>query len=211
MPIDKTLNLLSKYRIPVAKCRIAKDADSAAKEAKAIGYPVVLKAFSSIVVHKTDAGGVVTGIKNEEELRKAYGSIEKNIRKKTKKKPEAMLVQEQVSGKEIIIGMKRDPQFGPVVMFGLGGIFVEVLKDVSFRIAPLTKEDCLGMIEEIKGYPVLEGARGRKKVNIEAIAKLLMSVSSLAEKNRQIIEMDINPVMADEKSAVAVDVRMMTE
>jgi acyl-CoA synthetase (NDP forming) len=188
-----------------------KDADSAAKEAKRIGYPVVLKGLSKSIIHKTDIGAVETSIGNEEQLRKAFDRIAKNVKKKAKKSPESYLVQREASGTEIIIGMKRDPQFGPVVMFGLGGVFVEVLKDVSFRVAPLEEKDCLEMIDEIKGKPVLEGARGKKKANTKAIAKILMAVSSLAEKNRQIAEIDLNPIMVDSKSALIVDARMMEE
>jgi len=187
LPIDKALQILSKHSIPVAKCKLVKNADSAAKEAKAIKYPVVLKGISKDIIHKTDIGAVAIGINSEEELRKAYERIEKSIRKKTGKKQEAMLVQRQSAGKEVIIGMKRDPQFGPVVMFGLGGVFVEVLKDVSLRVVPLEKKDCIEMVREIKGFPILEGARGGKKANIDAIVKLLLSVSNLAEKNRQVI------------------------
>jgi acyl-CoA synthetase (NDP forming) len=211
LPIDKTLNLLSKNNLPIAKCAAVKTIEAAAKEAGRIGYPVVLKGMSSEVIHKTDAGAIITGIKNELELAKAYSKIEKAVKKKSKKGIEFMLIQKEISGTEIIIGMKRDPQFGPVIMFGLGGVFVEVLKDVSFRIAPLEKDDCISMIKEIRGYAVLEGARGKKKANIEAIAKLLMSVSALAEKNKQIIEMDLNPIMVDEKSAIIADVRLMVE
>lgn len=211
LALEKTLGILSKYHVPAAKCKIAKDADSAAKEAKSIGYPVVLKGISSLLVHKTDAGAIALCIQDEEELRKACERIEKSVTRHTKKKPEGILVQKHTSGREIIIGMKRDPQFGPVIMFGLGGIFVETLKDVSFRIAPLEKEDCMSMMMETKGYALLEGARGEKKANLDAIAKIMLAVSAIAEKNKDITEIDLNPVMADDKSAVVVDARMMTE
>jgi len=120
-----------------------------------------------------------------------------------------MLIQPMMKGKEIIIGMKRDPFFGPVIVFGLGGIFVEILKDVSMRIAPLTKKDASEMLTEIKGIEILKGARGEKSVNFKALQKIILSLSRLSLKHREIKEIDLNPVMVDEKEARVVDARII--
>jgi len=208
--MEKSLALLKKYSIPHASWKIAKSPESAAKAAKQLGFPVALKALSKKIVHKTDSGAVSLNLADEDEVKSAFDDIMKSM-KKLRIKPDGMLVQKMEAGTEVIIGLKRDPQFGPVVMFGLGGIFVEILKDVSLRIAPLTKDDCIGMIEEVKGYEILKGARGKKPVNTDALVKILMSVSKIGEKNKKITELDLNPIIADEKSAKVVDIRVMSE
>jgi acyl-CoA synthetase (NDP forming) len=153
-------------------------------------------------------GGVKTNIQNEEELKAAFEAIKKSAKKT---KIEGILVQKMEQGKEVIIGMKQDPQFGPVIMFGLGGVFVEVLKDVSFRVAPIDKKEAEEMINEIKSSEILKGVRGEKPVKISALIDLLIKISNLAVKEKNILEIDLNPVMIDEKSAKVVDVRMMIE
>lgn len=210
MAPEKAFALLSKHSIPYAEWRIAKNTASALRAAKQIGFPVALKIVSKKIVHKSDVGGVKTGIENEEELASAFEEIMKKSRK-LRIRPEGILVQKMKPGTEIIIGMKKDPQFGAVVLFGLGGIFVEVLEDVSMRIAPLTEKDCNEMIKEIKGYKILEGTRGRSAANISAIVKMLMAVSDIGMKQKSIAEMDLNPVMVNEKSASVVDARILTE
>jgi len=209
---NKTINLLDKYKIHYPKSKIAKTLEQAKKFAKEIRFPVVLKIISKDIVHKSDFGGVKANIKDEDELVSAYEGIVKSVKKKLPRaKIEGILVQKMEQGTEVIIGMKNDPQFGPVLMFGLGGIFVEVLKDISFRVAPINVHEAEEMVNEIKGSKILKGARGEKPVKISALVDLLMKVSKLSIENKKIVELDLNPVFVDEKSAKVVDVRIMVE
>jgi acyl-CoA synthetase (NDP forming) len=178
-----------------------------------MGFPVVLKIASSDVVHKSDAGGVKLDLKNATQVEKAYREITASIKEKF---PKAAIggvsVQPMAKpGVEVIIGMSKDAQFGPVLMFGLGGILVEILKDVSFRIVPLVRRDAREMIREIKGYPVLEGYRGKEPANVSALEDMLLKVSDFVEKNPDIKELDLNPVFAHRDGAVAVDARVVLE
>lgn len=195
----------------MTKESLATSADEALAIALQIGYPVAMKISSPDISHKSDVGGVVLNVKREE-VRTTYAELMALIKKKVPNaKIEGVLVQQMApSGHETIVGLKKDAQFGHALMFGLGGIFVEVYKDVSFRVVPIEKSDALDMIEEIKGYPILKGIRGRKPVDIEAIARVLVSVSDMAEKEN-IIELDINPLVVSEKGAIAVDARAMVE
>jgi len=168
-----------------------------------IGFPVVLKIASPDITHKSDAGGVKVGLRNKTDVRKAYGEI---MASAGQKYPEA-----NIEGTEIIIGMFKDPQFGPVIMFGLGGIFVEVLKDVSFRIIPIVRRDAAEMIKEIRGYPLLQGYRGQECANIASLEDILMKVSDFIDKTPEIRELDLNPIFAYKDGAVAVDARMVLE
>jgi acyl-CoA synthetase (NDP forming) len=178
-----------------------------------IGFPVVLKVASPDITHKTDAGGVKVGLKNRAEVRQAYREIMASVRSKY---PEAKIDGVSVQGMarpgiEIIIGMFKDPQFGPVIMFGLGGIFVEVLKDVSFRIIPIVRRDAAEMIAEIKGYALLQGYRGHEPAHITSLEDMLLKVSDFVERTPGIKEIDLNPVFAYKDSAVAVDARIVLE
>ena len=199
--------LLEKYGIPTAKFIVAKDSDSAAKAAEKIGYPVTVKLDSKDIVHKTEKGAVVANIADEKSLRAALKGMH---RRAGKAKIDGIIVQENCTGKEIIIGGADDPQFGDVVLFGLGGIFVEVLKDVSIRATPITKRDAKKMLKEINGYPILAGARGEKPVNLNALVETIMKVSKMVDKERKIKELDINPLFVDEKGVKAADVRVIT-
>ncbi len=203
--------LLAKYGIPVTKENIAGSADEALAIAMHIGTPVVMKISSPDISHKSDVGGVVLNVEMEE-VRTTYNNIISRIGKAAPDaKIEGVLVQQMVKpGHEIIVGLKKDAQFGYALMFGLGGIFVEVYRDVSFRVIPIGKNEALDMISEIKGYPVLKGIRGRKPADIDAIARVLVSVSLMAEKEN-IVELDINPLIVNENGAVAVDARAMVE
>ncbi len=197
--------LLKRYHIKTPDSAIARKPEEAAKLAKKIGFPVVMKIISPDIVHKTEKKGVVIGVKDEDQAIKAFDEIRKNA---GKARFHGILVQRQAEGKEVIIGGKRDSQFGAVVLFGLGGIFVEIMKDVSLRIAPIDKREAMAMIKEIKGYPILAGARGQKPVNIDRLAEMIASVSKmLAENNIQ--ELDLNPVFVSEKDCLPVDVRMI--
>jgi len=207
------LKLAKKYRIPLAKTFLAKNEKQAVLFAKKARYPVCLKISSPDIVHKTESGGVILGIKDEKALREGFQSLLKSAKKKNRKaRIDGILVQQMASGDtEFIIGAKTDPQFGPVIMFGLGGIFVEVIKDVSFRLAPVNRKEVQDMIKETKGYKILQGARGRKPANMKAIEDILLSVSKMVWANKRIKELDLNPVFASEKKAIAVDMRVMVE
>lgn len=203
--------LLAKYGIPVTKEQLASSADEALAIALYIGAPVAMKISSPDIPHKSDVGGVALNVKREF-VKTTYDEI---ISRAKKAVPDAgiegVLVQQMAPpGQEVIVGLKRDPQFGYALMFGLGGIFVEVYRDVSFRVVPIEKRDALMMISEIKGYSILKGIRGRKPADIDAIANVLMAVSGMAEKEN-IIELDINPLIVGEKGAVVVDARAMVE
>ena len=206
MEFSKVLQVLGKQQIPLAPGKLVKDMPTAAKEAKQMGYPVVLKAVGKKLLHKTELGAVALNLATENELSTAYATMDKKVKKY---KPEGMYVQKMIRGREVIIGTKRDPTFGPVVMVGLGGIFVEVMKDVSFRIIPVTKEDCKAMLEELQGYPLLQGVRKTPPINLDALIKLMLQASDLMMKNKSIEQMDFNPVMADEKKVQVADVRIL--
>ena len=190
--------LLRLYGIPVTKREVATSEKHAVRFAEEIGYPVVLKIDSPDILHKTEAGGLKLNIGNRDELVAAYNEVLENARTYDPKAHiNGVLIEEMISGgTEVIVGVKNDPLFGPTVMFGLGGIFVEILKDVSLRVAPLTREDALAMIQEIKGFKVLSGARGRAKTDIEAIADVLVKVSRMAlALEDHVAELDINPLL----------------
>lgn len=206
------MNILEAYNIPVAKYGISKTADGCIKIANNIGYPVVLKIVSSDIIHKTDLGGVRLNVKTDEEVVNAYNEMMANVKRHN---PDAVVkgicVQEMIKNpdkKEVIIGVNKDPQFGHLIMFGIGGIYVEVLKDVSFRLSPLTRSDAYNMIHEIKMYPLLRGVRGEKPVNIDGIANVLMRVSLLVSDFKDIVEMDINPLMCLKDTCKVVDARI---
>lgn len=205
--------LLSQAGVSVTDTRLATSKEEAVAIGKKLGFPVVLKILSPDIVHKSDAGGVKLGLKSEDELGKAYDEMMAAIKKNS---PTAKITGVSVqsmapSGVEIIIGMSKDAQFGPVLMFGLGGILVEVLKDVAFRIVPLTKRDAADMIKEIKGYPLLQGYRGQDPVDVVKLEEMLLKVSEFVEKNPDVKELDLNPVFAYKDGAVAVDARVIIE
>jgi len=203
--------IIQSYGIPTTTFKIAKTPDEAVKHAEEIGYPVVLKIVSPDIIHKSDAGGVKVNLKNSTEVKTAFKEIEENVKKyKSNAKIIGILVQEYApEGREVIVGMAKDPQFGPALMFGLGGIFVEVLKDVSFRVAPITRYDAEEMIKEIKGYPILEGIRGQPPVDLDALIDILLKVSDLSMDHPEIDQLDLNPIFAYPEGAKAVDARII--
>jgi acyl-CoA synthetase (NDP forming) len=205
--------LLKKAGIPVVDAKLARSKKEAISISKAMGFPVVLKVSSTCVIHKSDSGGVKLGLANATQVGRAYSQIMSSIKQAyPRAQIEGVSVQSMAPpGVEVIVGMSKDAQFGPVLMFGLGGILVEVLKDVSFRIVPVTDRDAREMIREIKGYPVLEGYRGQKPASIPALEKLIVKVSHFVEKNPQIRELDLNPIFAYPDKAVAVDARIILE
>jgi len=201
------------YGIPITKFKVAKNIKEAIKFANEIGYPVVFKIISPDIIHKTDVGGVILDIKNDEEAEKAYKQIIKNVKKKAPNaRIHGIFVQEMApEGTEVIVGALKDPQFGPTLMFGLGGIFVEILKDVTFRIAPLTKDEAKEMIKEIRGYPLLKGYRGKPPADEEAIIDIILKVSKLVMDYQQISQLDLNPIFVYEKGAKVIDARIILE
>ncbi len=201
------------YGIPVTKFKVALNEDEAADFADEIGYPVVLKIVSPDVIHKSDAGGVMVNLRTADEVKAAYRKILENVKKyNANAKIVGLLVQEMApQSTEVIVGAIKDPQFGQTLMFGLGGIFVEILKDVNFKIAPLTMDDARDMITELKAYPLLKGYRNSPPADIEALVNILFATSRLVMDNPEIKELDLNPVMAYEKGAKTVDARIILE
>lgn len=205
--------LIKEAGIAVNDTKLARSRNEAVSISNQMGYPVVLKIASQDVTHKSDAGGVKLAITSPEEVGKAYDEILSSVGQKY---PQAVIqgitVQKAAHpGVEVIIGMFKDAQFGPVLMFGLGGILVEILKDVSFRIVPLTKKDAASLIREIKGYPLLEGYRGREAVDISSLEDVLLKLSVFVEKYPEIKELDLNPIFAYANGYLAVDARIVLE
>lgn len=187
---------------------LAKNSDEAVKFANKIGYPVVIKAMSSKILHKSDFNAVIIGIKSEKELKEQFQDMIKRLEQYDLV---GILVEKQVKkGTELIIGMNIDPTFGPVVAFGIGGILVEAIRDVSFRMCPTTKDRALRMINELKTQKMLNGFRGLPPVNREAVAEMIVKVSELAmNQERFIQEIDLNPVIANEDGVFGVDARII--
>jgi len=209
---EEGYEVLQAYRFQTPKSYLAKTEDEAGEAANNIGYPVVMKIVSPQIIHKSDAGGVMIGLNNVQEVKNSYNDIIQNTRKYNKDALiNGVLIQEMVgSGKETIIGAKRDPLFGPLLMFGLGGIYVEVLKDVTFRIAPITEQDATEMIESIRSIKLLKGARGAKPSDLKAVRENLQKLSQLVTDFPEIEEFDMNPLLVFEagSGAKAVDVRI---
>jgi len=193
--------ILKAYGLPLPESGLAKNENEAVKLAKKIGYPVVLKIVSPQIIHKSDAGGVKVNLKNDSEVKKAFNEIITNAKKYNKKAEiKGVLVVEMVKGgKEMIIGSKLEPGFGPVIMLGLGGIYVEVLKDVTFRLAPITDIEADEMIESIKMKKLLEGVRGEKSSDIKKLSECIQRLSQLVTDFKEIKELDMNPVLVLEK------------
>lgn len=197
--------VLADAGVPVVREELATSADEAVDYADEIGYPVILKVDSRDVQHKTDIGAVQVAY-DAEEVEKRYGIIMDNVEQH---QPDAevhgVLVEEELDGHELIVGVNRDPDFGPVLMMGLGGIFVEVLKDVHFRVIPLDEVDARELIDEMKTRALLDGVRGEEPTDIDAIVDVLMAVSRLVDEHPEIAELDINPLFVDSEGATAAD------
>jgi 4-hydroxybutyryl-CoA synthetase (ADP-forming) len=209
---EEGYEILKAYGFSTPKKFLATNEEEATKAAEEIGYPVVMKIVSPQIIHKSDAGGVKIGIKNQQEAIKAFNEILLNVKKyKSDAEIKGVLVQEMIgSSKETILGAKRDPLFGPLIMFGLGGIYVEVLKDVIFRIAPIDEQQAKEMVESIKTIKLLKGARGEKESDIDGIVESIQRLSQLVTDFPEIEEFDMNPLLALEKGngVRAVDVRI---
>jgi acyl-CoA synthetase (NDP forming) len=194
--------ILSCYGISITEEAIAKSPEEAATIANRIGYPVALKVVSPQILHKTDARAIKLNIRNETELKAAYQEVIANSKRyDPKAEIQGVLVQEMVQGgREMIVGVSHDPQFGPTIMFGLGGIFVEVMKDIALRVAPITRNDAEEMIKEIKGRNILGAFRDKPEADIDSIIDTLLKISKLCDDLREtVLEIDINPLMVFDK------------
>lgn len=203
--------LLARYDIPYPPFGVAKTPDEAGEIATKIGCPVVLKVISPDISHKTDVGGVILGVRSPEEAIRVFQEIVENVRKRAPgARIEGILVQKMVPpGVEVIVGGLSDPTFGVTIMFGLGGIFTEVFKDVTFRVWPFTIVDALEMIDEIRGSELLKGYRGLPPVNTRSIADIILKLGRLLEENPEIESADLNPVFAYSDHALVVDARFI--
>ncbi|RKX65839.1 MAG: CoA-binding protein [Thermodesulfobacteriota bacterium] len=202
--------ILKAYGFSLPQTRLARTKEDAVEAAKNIGFPVVLKIVSPDISHKTDVGGVILKLETPQAVKEAFTEIMLRVKEKF---PKAAIygisVQEMIQGaKETIIGFTRDPQFGPLLMFGLGGIYVEILKDVSFRIAPIGKREALEMIREIKTYPLLRGIRGEPPTDVSALVEGILALNQMALDFPEIIEAEINPFLVRTKGSTAVDARL---
>lgn len=203
--------LLAEYGIPVPRHALVKNADEAVKAAADIGYPVAVKIVSKDIIHKSDVGGVKIGLATEEELRAGVDGILANVAKNA---PDAaveglLLVENIKKGVECIIGMTRDKQLGAALMFGLGGVLVELIEDVSLCLLPVSEAEAMEMIQSIKGYKLLAGYRGSEPCDIKAIADVILKVGKLVEANPEIEEIDINPLFAYPDGVIPVDARIL--
>ena len=201
------------YGIPVPKEGVAKSAADAAKIASGMGFPVVMKIVSPDILHKTEAGGVMVGVKTAADAEKAYETILANAKKyKADAKIDGIQVQQMLAGgTEVIVGSITDGSFGKLVAFGLGGVLVEVLKDITFRLAPASKDDALSMLDGIQANEMLKGVRGGDPVSRDALADVIVKVSQLVSDFPEIVELDLNPVFATKKDAIAADVRIVVD
>jgi len=208
----ESFDLLKAYGIPVVETGKASTVEEAVEESERIGYPVVMKVLSPDISHKTDVGGIRLSLMNKDDVRRAYHTMMSDVGRYM---PSARITGVQLQrmiegGREVIIGMNRDVQFGPLLMFGLGGTYVEVLKDVSFRLAPLNEKDAHSMISSIRSYPLLTGVRGEKAYDVDAVADVLVRVSRLVEDFPQVLEFEINPLMVlpEDEGCFAMDMRL---
>jgi acetate---CoA ligase (ADP-forming) subunit beta len=210
-PEAKTI--CSEYGITVTEFKVAKSEKQAVAIAEKSGFPVVLKVISPDIIHKSDVGGVMVNLKNKEEVISAYRKILENAKvAKSDARIVGVLVEEMAKqATEVIIGAVKDPQFGPTLMFGLGGIFVELLKDVTFRVAPISEAEAAEMIVGVRAFPLLNGYRNSPPVDVKSIVNLLVNVSKLVMEHPEIKELDLNPVMAYPDGAKTVDARIILE
>jgi acetate---CoA ligase (ADP-forming) len=209
---DEATALFKAYGVPVPPAELSQDVDAAVAFALTAGYPVVLKIVSQAWIHKSDQGGIRLHLKDERELRQAYEDLWRSFRSAT---PDAVLdgilVQKQARGFELLVGLKKDPQLGPVVLVGMGGIYTEVFQDVARGLVPLSRSEVREMLASLRCYPILAGVRGQQGVKMEAVENLLLSVSQLAMDYPEILEMDLNPVLASPDGCWCVDSRLVLD
>ncbi len=201
-------SVLAYYQIPVSREILVDNTETLMEALQEIGYPAVLKGCSSEISHKTEKGLIYLDIRNENEARNAFDKITKDIGGLKG----SVLVQEMIKGqRELVIGLTRDPQFGPCVMFGLGGIFTEILKDISFRLAPLEKRDALEMMQDIKAHKILDAIRGMEPADKDMLVDILIKVGKIGLENEEVKEIDINPVILSGSKPVAADALIILE
>lgn len=211
--VNEAQKICDFHNIPTPKSFLTSNVDEAVLKANEIGFPVALKIVSSQITHKSDVGGVILDIKDNQELRNQYNKMITDIPRlaPTAKILGVLVAKMMPSTTEVIIGAVRDSQFGPSIMFGIGGIFTEIYNDVAFRIAPLEKIDAWNLIHEIKGSQILEGARGQPPADKDAIVNVLLNVSGLMMEHDRITQLDLNPLMAYTDSVSAVDFRIVVK
>lgn len=200
--------LLAEYGIPVTREAVVTTSDDAVAQASEIGFPVVLKGSGETISHKTELNLIALDLKNEEEIRQAFSELTANKKADVKE----VLVQQMIKGdRELMVGLTRDAQFGPCVMFGLGGIFTEILEDVAFRVAPLSDYDARDIMNDIKGKKILNAFRGKPEVDRNTLADILIAVGQIGLDNEQVKEIDINPLKLVNGKPVAVDALVVLE
>jgi acetyl-CoA synthetase (ADP-forming) len=200
--------LLAEYGIPITREAIVTTGDDAVTQASEIGYPVVLKGSGEAISHKTEMNLIALNLRDEAEVRQAFKELTAN----PKAQVNEILVQQMIKGdRELMVGLTRDAQFGPCVMYGLGGIFTEILEDVAFRVAPLTRWDAMDMMEDIKGKKILDAFRGKPAVDREKLADILLAVGQIGLDHEKVHEIDMNPLKLVDGKPVAVDALVVLE
>lgn len=208
--MDECRRIFAEAGIPLNASSFARTREEALAAGDRIGYPVVLKIVSPEIVHKTEVGGVRLQIRSREELGAAWDEMMRAVSARVPgARVDGVTVDEQVSGTELIVGSTRDPQFGPLIMFGLGGILVEIYRDVTFRLIPIERADALEMIEEVRGKQIYRGARGLPRADPDSLVEVLLAVSRLVERYPAIRELDLNPLVVTAKGLRAIDARIL--
>lgn len=209
LSLRESITLLKKYKIPFAKGDFAKTKSEALKISRKLNFPLVMKISSRKIIHKTDINALILGINSEEEVKKTFNKLIE-ISKKLEARIDGILIQEMLDGVEVIIGGKNDEQFGQTILFGMGGIYTEIYRDFSLRLIPINKNDAKEMVRETKAYSILSGFRG-KKYDVKSLEKFILKVGKFLEKNRNVIELDLNPVFVTKKGCFAVDARVVVK
>ena len=210
LSVQESKNILSKANFPINPTGFGTNLNEIITEAEKIGFPVVIKVSSQDIIHKSDIGGVITGIRGIDELKEEYEQMQQRISQKAPNaRIEGYIIEKMESGIELLVGSTIDPMFGPILAFGLGGIYVEVLKDVVFRLIPIEREDATEMLSEIKATKILDGIRGQPPINKKALVDLLIKTSDFIDHHPEIEELDLNPVFATEKGVSVVDARII--
>jgi acetyl-CoA synthetase (ADP-forming) len=210
LTVQESKKILLQEEFPINPTGFGTNLEEILVEAEKIGFPVVLKVSSQNIVHKSDVGGVVTEIRSISDLKQQFENMQQKINQRA---PDAIIegyiVEKMVSGVELLVGSTLDPMFGPILAFGLGGIYVEVIKDVVFRLIPIDHEDATEMLSEIKAAKILDGIRGQPPIDKKSLVDLLMKTSSFIDRHPEIEELDLNPVFATEKGVSVVDARII--
>lgn len=211
MLVNEAQQICNLHHIPTPRSHVTLNANEAVLKAKDIGFPVALKVISPQILHKSDAGGVILNIRDEEELKAEFEKLVAEVgRREPSAKVVGILIEKMVPpSTEVIVGGIRDRQFGPSIMFGIGGIFTEIYDDVAFRVAPIDKIDALNLVHELKGSKILEGTRGKPPADLDSIVSVLINASNLMMEHDAISQLDLNPVIVYSDSVCAVDSRIV--